>query len=155
MSCMTEYFPVFQHSLFPYLWHIHRKSGLYIIKDIILTRTMEPIMQRLPVGKPDETWSWPIWMKKYGMSFQLLAPIHYHAAVLRYWKFIWRISNTCLQFSVRRPFKQGTIMYHNRSFHYTVTARKNTIYLAPWISHERYIIIHGTELGANERLLQY
>jgi len=94
-------------------------------------------------------------MKKYGMSFQLLAPIHCHGAVLRFTNFIWRISNTCLQFSVRRPFKQGTIMDHNRSFHYTVTARKNTIYLGPSISHERYIINNGMGLSENEKLLQY
>lgn len=34
-----------------------------------------------------------------------------------------------LQLSVRQPFKRGTIVDHNRSFHYTVTAMKNTIYL--------------------------
>jgi len=59
------------------------------------------------------------------MSFQLLVPIHYQAAILRYRNFIWIIGNTRLQFGVRRPFKQGTIMDHSRSFQYRVNDRKN------------------------------
>ena len=69
MSCRTEYFPVFQSLLtFTSPLHVthaqkvrnvhhnrHNSDNQHLVPAEYLTGTMEPIMQRLPVGKPDET----------------------------------------------------------------------------------------------------
>jgi hypothetical protein len=66
---MTEYFPVFQSLLiFTSPVHVthtqkvrnvhcnrHNSDKQHLIPAEYLTGTMEPIMQRLPVGKLDET----------------------------------------------------------------------------------------------------
>jgi len=66
---MTEHFSVFQslltftsplhvtHTQKVRIVHhnIHNSDNLHLVPAEYLTITIEPIMQRLPVGKPDET----------------------------------------------------------------------------------------------------